>query len=156
MSLMVRSTRTAVGLVFALALSTGLAACTSHGGAAVSEALVPQPPGDLQDTAWHLVAIGDTDAVPAPRQVTFVIDDGAASGKAPCNNYRMPFTNDGEDVTTGPLVATQVACAPRFARFERRFFRELEAVDTAEKQAQRLVLSGPDDVRLTFERDDDD
>ena len=45
---------------------------------------------------------------------------------------------------------------PRFARFERRFFRELEAVDTAEKQAQRLVLSGPDDVRLTFERDDDD
>ena len=50
MSLMVRSTRTAVVLVLAFALSTGLAACTSHGGAAVSEALVPQPPGDLQDT----------------------------------------------------------------------------------------------------------
>jgi hypothetical protein len=41
-------------------------------------------------------------------------------------------------------------------RVEQRFLRDLEAVDTAEKQADRLVLTGPDDVWLSFERIDDD
>jgi len=144
------------GIVCLVLLACVLAACSSHSRAVESEELVPQDPGDLQGTEWTLVATGDFDAVPASTPLTLEIDDGTASGAGPCNRYRMKFTNRGDDVTTGELASTKVACEPRKMRAEQRFFRDLQAVDTAEEQADRLILTGPNDVRLVFERAGDD
>jgi heat shock protein HslJ len=150
-----RPTRGA-GLVCLLLLAFVLAGCTAHSRAAESEALLPQDPGDLQGTEWTLVATGDFDAVPASTPLSLHIADRTASGSGPCNRYRMKFTNSGEDVTTGTLASTKVACEPRRMRAEQRFFRDLEAVDTALLEDDQLVLTGPDDVRLVFEPAGDD
>jgi hypothetical protein len=75
-----------------------------------SKTVVPQPPGDLQGTAWKLVAKNDNDAVPPAQRLTLHIDNGRASGRGPCSSYRIPFRNhghDGEDVTTGRLISGQ-------------------------------------------------
>jgi heat shock protein HslJ len=134
--------------------TASLAGC-GHSRSAESEALVPQDPGDLDGTEWVLVATGDTDAVPPSRTVTLNIADGTASGSGPCNPFRVPFSVDGDELTTGPVAATKVACAPRVMRAERRFFRALEKSDTAEIVSDELVLTGPDDVRLAFAPADD-
>jgi heat shock protein HslJ len=83
------------------------------------------------------------------------IGDGTASGAGPCNQFRLRFTVDGDDLTTGPIAGTKVACAPRIMRAEQRFFRALEKADTAQIESDELVLTGPDDVRLAFAPADD-
>jgi heat shock protein HslJ len=131
--------------------------CTDEGRSRESEALVPYGPGDLAGTEWLLVATGDHDGVPARATATLRVGDGEATGTGPCNRYRVPFEQDGtdgEDVTTGPVVATQQAC-PGLERAERRFFQALEIVDTAALESDALVLSGPRDTRLVFERAED-
>jgi heat shock protein HslJ len=134
--------------------ATALAGC-GHGRSAESEALVPQDPGDLEGSEWLLVATGDTDAVPPSRTVTLNIADGTASGAGPCNQFRLPFSVDGDDLTTGPIAATKVACVRQVMRAERRFFHALVAADTAVIVSGELVLTGPDDVRLVFAPTDD-
>jgi heat shock protein HslJ len=134
--------------------AAALAGC-GHGRSAESQALVPQDPGDLEGSEWVLVATGDTDAVPPSRTVTLNIADGAASGAGRCNQFRLPFSVDGDDLTTGPIAATKVACVRQVMQAERRFFRALEAADTAVTVSGELVLTGPDDVRLVFAPADD-
>jgi META domain len=58
-----------------------------------------------------LVATGDTDAVPPSRTVTLNVAEETASGSGPCNQFRLPFSVDGDELTTGPIAATKVACA---------------------------------------------
>jgi heat shock protein HslJ len=137
------------------ALGTALLAGCGHSRSAESEALVPQNPGDLVGTEWVLVATGDTDAVPPSRTMTLNIADGTAAGSGPCNHFRLPFSVDGDDLTTGRVAATKIACTPTVTRAERRFFGALEMADTAVIVSDELVLTGPDDVRLAFAPADD-
>ena len=130
-----------------------LAAC-GHGRALESEALVPQDPGDLEGTSWVLVASGDVEAVPPEGTATLHIGDGTASGAAPCNTFRIPFTVDGDDLTTGPAAATRKECAAAVMSAERSFLEALEVADTVEIVSDRLVVTGPDDGRLVFARSD--
>jgi heat shock protein HslJ len=148
-----RGARVAASLL-AAAVAASLAGC-GHSRSAESEALVPQDPGDLNGTEWVLVAMGDTDAVPPSRTVTLNVAEETASGAGPCNQFRLPFSVDGDELTTGPIAATKVACAPRVMRAERRIFQALEQADTAEIVSDELVLTGPDDVRLAFAPADD-
>src|SRR5689334_5840729 len=102
-----RSARTALTASFLLLV---VGACGS-GRATESKAVIPRSPGDLVGTSWVLVTIGDSDAVPPETPFTLDIADGPASGAGPCNRYHLPFTHAGEDVTTGPIASTKVACA---------------------------------------------
>ena len=131
-----------------------LAACGS-GRSAERDALIPKDPGNLKGTQWILVETGDSDAVPVSTPFTLTIGEGTASGSGPCNRYHLAFSHDGDDLTTGTVASTQMACAPRLGSAEHRYFRRLEAADTVDLEQERLVLSGPDDVRLVFERADD-
>jgi heat shock protein HslJ len=131
------------------------AACGS-GRAVESKAVIPRGPGNLVNTSWILVTIGATDAVPDETPFTLDIADGTASGTGPCNRYHLPFTHSGEDVTTGPVASTRVACAAPLLAAEHAYFAKLEKVDTARKEGteDQLVLTGPDDVRLEYESAD--
>lgn len=119
---------------------------------------MPRSPGKLSGTKWILVATGDFHDVPASTPFTLDIHEGTASGNGPCNQYHLPFTHDGEDVTTGPVASTRVACEPKLHTAEQRYFTKLEKVDTARTEGteDQLVLSGPDDVRLVYDRADKD
>jgi heat shock protein HslJ len=128
-----------------------LAACGS-GRAAESKALIPRDPGKLDGTDWVLVGTGDSDAVPASTTLRLRIEAGSASGNGPCNSFRLDFSHESDDVTTGKVAATARACSEPLMTAERKFFSDLEAVDTAHSESGHLVLSGPGDVRLTFER----
>jgi heat shock protein HslJ len=129
----------------------GATSCGS-GRAVESKAVIPRSPGDLVGTRWVLVTIGDSDAVPKSTPFTLDIGDGTASGTGPCNRYHLAFTHDGEDVTTGPVAATKVACEQPLLAAEQRYFADLEKVDTARKEGteDNLVLSGPNSVRLEY------
>ena len=144
--------RVGLGLLAALCM---LAACTSHSRAAEADALVPHEPGDLDGTEWVLVATGDTDAVPADLRSTLNIEEGAASGRGPCTNYNLTFVVDGTDLDTGEIASTRKACPERVMNAENRYFRKLAKADTVEMEADRLVLSGPDETRLVFARPDE-
>jgi heat shock protein HslJ len=135
-----------------LGLTLLAAACTSHGRSVESDALVPLDAGDLHDTKWILVATGDSDAVGRRAPLYLAIAADSASGTGPCNRFRLPFRVDGNDVTTGAVATTNKHCGNRVDATEARYFRDLERVDTAEKQFGRLVLTGPHDTRLVFER----
>jgi heat shock protein HslJ len=144
---------TAAGRLLGVVMFTvGVAACGS-GRAVESKALVPRSPGDLDGTHWILVATHDSDPVSASTPFTLDIEKSAASGTGPCNRFHLSFTHDGNDVTTGPVVSTQMACPPAQAAAEHSFFMSLERVDTAEKEdtQDQLVLSGPHDTRLVFD-----
>ena len=144
-----------VPLALLVLLAASMAACGS-GRAVESKAVIPRSPGNLVDTRWILVTIGDSDAVPKRTPFTLDIGDGTASGTGPCNRYHLPFTHDGEDVTTGPVASTKVACMDALLAAEQRYFAQLEKVDTARKEGteDNLVLSGPDGVRLEYESAD--
>jgi heat shock protein HslJ len=132
-------------------LSCALAACTGHSRAAESRAVIPLDPGDLEGSAWILVAIGEFDGVPASTPLTLNVGDGRASGSGPCNRYNVAFVYEGNDLTTGRVASTRMACASRLMRAEERYFRAIERADTIEKESDRLVLSGSDDDdRLVF------
>jgi heat shock protein HslJ len=145
-----------VGVRLGLLACVGLlGACGDHSRADELDALVPHEPGDLDRTAWVLVATGDSDAVAANLRSTLNIENGTASGTGPCNNYNVTFAVDGTDLDTGEVASTKQACPARVMRAEDRFFRTLAAVDTVEMEDDRLVLSGPHDTRLVFARPDD-
>jgi heat shock protein HslJ len=146
---------TPVSLASVLLFALGGGACGS-GRAVESKALVPRSPGDLVNTRWILVTTGDSDEVPASTPFTLDIADGTASGTGPCNRYQLPFSHEGEDVTTGAVASTRIACAQPLAAAEQRYFQQLEKVDTAQKQGteDQLVLTGPHDIRLAYESAD--
>ena len=151
-SLRCQAARRFAGVVLLL---VGVAACGS-GRAVESEAVIPRDPGNLVGTHWILVATGDSDPIPAQTPFTLDIETGTASGTGPCNRFHLPFTHEGDDVTTGAVASTLVACTPVLSAAEHKFFTALEAVDTAEKEGteNQLVLSGPHSVRLVFDRAD--
>jgi heat shock protein HslJ len=136
-------------------IALGCVACGS-GRAAESEALVPREVGNLDGSVWMLGLTDDTTNVPTKPPVTIAFADDSASGKGPCNNYNLPFTHDGKKVTTGPIAATKIACSTAVMAAERRYFHALEAVDHADKEMHRLVLTGPGGIRLVYTRVKDD
>lgn len=151
-----RKQRSSIGRVVALALVLAGATACGPGRAVESKALVPRDPGVLAGTRWILVATGNAEPVPASTPFTLDIAHGAASGTGPCNRFHLSLTQDGQDIATGPVASTQIACAPPLLAAEQRFFAALEAVDTAHKEDtnNELVLSGPHDVRLVFDHAD--
>ena len=136
------------GLLLLLAL---LAACGS-GRSEEAENLIPHDPGTLAGTSWTLVANDELFKITDANPVTLKIEQGTASGQGPCNSYNLSFVQDGDDITTGPVAGTMMACPQPQMDAEAKYFAALDAVDTATMENDRLVLSGPDDVSLAFAR----
>ena len=138
------------GLLLLLIL---LAACGS-GRSEEAENLIPRDPETLAGTEWQLVANDELFEISDANPVTLKIEAGTASGQGPCNSYNFSFVQDGEEITTGPVAGTKMACPQDQMDAEAKYFDALDAVDTAKLENDRLVLSGPDDVALTFARVD--
>jgi heat shock protein HslJ len=136
------------GLVVLLSL---LAACGS-GRSEEADNLIPRDTGTLAGTEWKLVANEELFEITDANPVTLNIEQGTASGRAPCNSYNLSFVQDGDDITTGPVAGTKMACPQDQMDAEAKYFAALDAVDTAALENDRLVLTGPDEVLLVFAR----
>jgi heat shock protein HslJ len=132
------------------------AACGSSIGKAASPGTTaPSGGSSLNGTHWILVSTHATARVPAATPFTIQFDATTASGAGPCNRYHMPFKLDGDKVTAGPVASTQIACAQPLLTAEQHYFAAIEKVDTAQVQDAQLVLTGPDNTRLVYEKADD-
>ena len=92
----------------------------------------------LSDTSWELIAYGPVNnPIPAEPGIFATISFSADSnlkGNVGCNSFSGPYQVSGNDLTTGPLMATLMAC---------------ESARMEQESAVLMLLNG----RLAFESD---
>jgi len=94
----------------------------------------------LAATAWQAEEIEGTGVLDrAPS--TIVFDAGQKiAGRAGCNRYFGSFEQSGDAVTIKPTGSTRMACAPDVMDQEGKFLSALEAVTTARREGDKLLL----------------
>jgi len=94
----------------------------------------------LEGTAWQAEEIEGTGVLDrAPS--TIVFDAGQKiAGRAGCNRYFGSFEQSGDAVTIKPTGSTRMACAPDVMDQEGKFLSALEAVTTARREGDKLLL----------------
>jgi heat shock protein HslJ len=111
-----------------------LAACGDDGGAETTP---------LEGTTWTLVRVDGTDAVPdATAQLT--LEDGQASGSSGCNSFSGGYTLDGDQISFGPLGATQMACEEPLMTQEATVFAILGTSASYAIEGDELTISSPE------------
>lgn len=93
---------------------------------------------------WRLVALNGQ----AVRATLDLSEAGKAAGQAPCNRYFATREGTLPDFRLAGIGATRMACPDLAA--ETDFLNALGAVRTAALEEGRLILAGPDGVRLEF------
>jgi heat shock protein HslJ len=93
----------------------------------------------LVGTNWMLVSMGETtnpQPVPAGTTITATFaSDGTLSGSSGCNQYNTTYTLQDDQITLGPVAATQMACTTGMDT-EQIY---LQALGTA----QQVTITGP-------------
>jgi heat shock protein HslJ len=103
---------------------------------------------DLAADGWVLDA--EDSSVEGPATLDFH-DDDAVSGVGPCNVYRGTFELDDGGLRITHVATTQQACEDPVMAAEDEYLEALAAVrDVDRSDRDRLVLTGPDDVRLAY------
>jgi len=80
------------------------------------------PPDTLAGSNWTFVSIGGV-PVAADRPTSLSFDGARLSGSAGCNRFSGRYTADGRTLTTGPLIATEMACPGTGVTQEQAFFK---------------------------------
>lgn len=112
-----------------------LAAIFAAGAAFADETAVVT---DFSKMDWRLVSV---DEVRLGGEVTLNLGEPArVTGQGPCNRYFADLAQDGSAFKLGPIGATKMAC-PDIGK-EAAYFIALQAVDTMEKTAGFLRLTG--------------
>ncbi|MBH1973974.1 MAG: META domain-containing protein [Rhodobacteraceae bacterium] len=93
---------------------------------------------DFSKMDWRLVSV---DEVQLGVEVTLNLGEaGRVTGQGPCNRYFADLVQDGSAFQLGAIGATRMAC-PEMGK-EAAYFIALQAVDTMEKTAGFLRLTG--------------
>lgn len=104
----------------------------------------------LPGTTWRLAELN---GAPYPARLTASLtEDGRVIGEGPCNRFVAPYAGHWPDLSFSPAATTRMACADLAA--ENAAFAALGKANHGENGPDGLVLSGPGDVRLRFERID--
>lgn len=107
----------------------------------------------LEGTNWQLSAIIAKAATASPvagSTVTLQFSGDQLSGKA-CNTFRGQVTIDGNNVKTGPLMSTKMACAnPEESAQETAVLTGIEAATTYAIAGDTLTLKAADGTGLEF------
>jgi heat shock protein HslJ len=89
----------------------------------------------FENIAWALVS-------PAGPSATFA--DGKVSGSAGCNQFGASYRQDGNALTIGEIVSTQMACGTRTDAVERAYLAALERVASWRLEEDQLLLADAD------------
>jgi heat shock protein HslJ len=96
----------------------------------------------LEGTPWMLVTADGMDAVPdVPAPLTLA--DGQASGSTGCNSFSGSYTLEGDQLSFGPLGATQMACEEPLMTQEAEVFAILGAAESYSIEGDELTISSP-------------
>ena len=155
-----RSLVTATALAALLvAFALGAAACGSDSDSGSGDDAdtrsetqgLPDLLTELEAQEWVLDPSDSSVELPDGASATLNVDGETTNGVGPCNSYAGPFVLDGDSVEIGPLAGTLIACEQDLMDAQDAFISALEAADSVEITDDRLVLTGPDDVRLAFD-----
>ena len=97
------------------------------------------PADALAGTSWNVTGINNgNQAVVSPATGTTVTlvfgTDGTVSGSGGCNTYNGNVAVDGDAISFGPLVSTQMACPQPVMDQETQFFAALAASSDVQRQ----------------------
>lgn len=106
-------------------MKTLAAACFAF--LAASCAFAADVPATLQGR-WLAEDIGGGGVVDGPRTTLEISADGRFSGHGGCNRYGGRLTAEGESISFGPAVATQMACQPAAMDQEGKFLTALRDI----------------------------
>ncbi|HEX5619755.1 MAG TPA: META domain-containing protein [Solirubrobacteraceae bacterium] len=98
----------------------------------------------FEDIAWTLVA-------PAGPSATFT--DGKVGGSTGCNQFGASYTQDGDALTIGEIVSTQMACGSKADAVERAYLAALERVASWRLEQDQLTLADADGRALLHFRE---
>lgn len=129
----------------------GMGACGSEPQPSRREA--PTATSTNYESSWRLRSgQGPDGAVTLVEgaDISLVIADGNASGRAACNSYAGSVEISGSSFQAGGFGMTEMGCDPRVTRSQDAYMAALSAVDTIERAGDTLTLSG-DGVELVFE-----
>lgn len=135
-------TRTSLTSLAALALVVAISA-----PAAASDEPEPDEPiavDIIEGITWQLerqAVDGVMSAVPGDVSVTLLLQDGEASGNGGCNQYSGSYTRDGDQLTLGPIIATEMFCPDGGSEVEAAYFANLPAVASAFSTGGTLVMA---------------
>ena len=102
---------------------------------------------------WVLVS-GSSAGVALPKidgvEITMGIEDDTIRGVGACNIYSGDVVVDGSGFSIDSVAVTEMGCQPfEVMELEQVFLAALTAVDTASREGEDLVLTGPE-VSLSF------
>lgn len=110
------------------------------------------PPTELAGTSWSFVSIGGV-AVARDRPTSLVFDAGQLSGSAGCNRFSGSYEHDGETLTAGPLMATEMACPGAGMTQENSFFALIRGpVSLSFPSDGTLILTGAEGQTAVLKR----
>lgn len=74
----------------------------------------PTVSAPIETMEWHVSAIDGaalTDAPPSPITLAFNAEEKRVSGFTGCNRFSANYQLDAQEISFGPLMATEMACA---------------------------------------------
>lgn len=147
-------------LVLAVSLATVVAACGDDVGTRAETYGLPSTFDALKAHEWVLDRAAST---PAPADaggaVTLAFGAEEVTGTGPCNGFRADLEIHRDEIELSGVVQTLRSCGDAVDAAETEHFRALERVERAEfddDDEERLVLTGPEDVRLVYDAYDAD
>jgi heat shock protein HslJ len=110
------------------------------------------PPTELVGTNWTFVSIGGVD-VASERPTALRFEGDRLSGSAGCNSFSGSYTHADRTLTTGPIVATEMACAGAGMAQENAFFALMRGpVSLSFPSDGTLILTGSDGQTAVLKR----
>lgn len=89
---------------------------------------------------------------PEDAEITIGFEGERFFGKAAVNNYFGSFTKTDKTIKFGPAGSTMMAGPEPLMKVESTYLQDLAKIDGYNLQGKTLILSGPDNLSLTFEK----
>lgn len=107
--------------------------------------------GDLNNTEWKLVRIGDQPVKEGVEITLSFSDDGTAGGSAGCNSYGSDYTVEGNQITFAQVVSTMMACQDEdVMKLEAEFLAALQNSESFDLQEGTLTITSTEGKTLEF------
>ncbi len=105
----------------------------------------------LVGTTWLTRSIGEAAAVPGVHSTLLFAADGTLSGSGGCNRINGSWQLSGDDLTFGPMAATQMMCLGDRMDQESAFLSSIRGLVRVELSGESLLLrpsEGGEPVRM--------
>ncbi len=101
----------------------------------------PAAGSTLAGTSWLLASLKGQNVLPKPQITATFNEDNTLSGSGGCNSYSASYTVEGNSLTIGPAISTQMACPDPIMSQETAYLTVLGSVATYQIQGNTLELA---------------